>query len=128
MMEVSKSDYFIERLEKLIETTKAFEYHKKPVELAYGEPSHYYFDFRRLTGDPEGIYTTANVLYDEINKIGNINSAGGRELGAIPIATAISHLSFTKNPIIFFRHFVNYIINEIFQNFTHTIFLNFCTK
>lgn len=87
-----------EKLRHLIESTKAFEYHEVPITLAYGKPSHYYFDFRRLTGDPEGINMTANILFDLIEKIGNVQSVGGMESGAIPISTAISHLSLTRSP------------------------------
>src|SRR2546425_1893934 len=87
-----------DELRHLIESTKAFEYHKEPIQLAYGKPNHFYFDFRRLTGDPKGINTTANILYDLIEKIGNVKSVGGMESGAIPIATAISHLSLTRSP------------------------------
>ena len=97
-MEIAKSENFVEILEKLIISTKAFEYHEKEIRLAYGEPSHYYFDFRRLTGDSKGINTTANILYNMIQEIGHVKSVGGLELGSIPLSTAISHLSYIKNP------------------------------
>jgi orotate phosphoribosyltransferase len=87
-----------EELRYFIESTKAFEYYKKPIQLAYGKPSHFYFDFRRLTGDPKGINTTASILYTLIEKIGNVKSVGGMESGAIPLATAISLLSLTRSP------------------------------
>jgi orotate phosphoribosyltransferase len=86
-----------ENLRELIISTEAFKYYKEKIKLAYGEPSHFYFDFRRLTGHPEGINAVGTVLYNEIIKFGNVGSVGGLESGAIPVATAISHVSFLKN-------------------------------
>jgi len=95
---MQKTENFVDILEKKIVSTKTFEYHEKEIRLAYGKPTHYYFDFRRLTGDPEGINITANILYNIIQEIGDIKSVGGLELGSIPLSTAVSHLSYIKNP------------------------------
>lgn len=104
MMEFEKTDQQNEELQgkeklrELIISTEAFKYYKDKIKLAYGEPSHYYFDFRRLTGDPQGISAAANVLYDLIEQIGNVRSVGGMEIGAVPLATAISHTSLQRSP------------------------------
>ncbi|MBI1828180.1 MAG: orotate phosphoribosyltransferase [Thaumarchaeota archaeon] len=70
------------------------------IPLASGIKTNFYFDIKRLTGNPEGIKKSAIMLYDEIMKIGNVGSVGGLESGAIPIATAVSHYSSeTQKPI-----------------------------
>lgn len=68
-------------------------------ELASGKKSNYYFDMKRITQDPEASEIIADIfLYLMKNK--NINSVGGLEIGAIPLATAISMRSHhTKTPL-----------------------------
>ena len=102
-MELVKNNQMNEELQKkqelreLIISTEAFKYYKEKIKLAHGEPSHFYFDFRRLTGHPQGINAVGLVLYNEILKIDDVGSVGGLESGAIPVATAVSHISFMKN-------------------------------
>ncbi len=68
-------------------------------ELASQRKSNYYFDMKRITQDPEASEIIADIsLY--LLKDKNIDSVGGLEIGAVPIATAISMRSrATKNPI-----------------------------
>lgn len=85
------------RLVGLLTETDAFKYSPdKPFQLAAGGTSEYYFDLRLLNGHPEGINTVARVLYGRIRKLG-ARSVGGLEAGSIPIATAISQLSWLEN-------------------------------
>ncbi|MHB8547442.1 MAG: orotate phosphoribosyltransferase [Nitrosotalea sp.] len=86
-----------ENLRQLIVSTEAFKYYKEKIKLAYGEPSHFYFDFRRLTGHPKGANSVGTVLYNEIIKLGDVGSVGGLESGAITVATAISIISSLNN-------------------------------
>lgn len=61
--------------------------------LSSGEFSDFYFDVKKVTADPEGIYIIANVIFDLI-KDEPLSFIGGMESGAIPIATAVSSLSY----------------------------------
>jgi orotate phosphoribosyltransferase len=68
-------------------------------ELSSGRKSNYYFDMKRITQDPEASEIIADIfLYPMKDK--NVDSVGGLEIGAVPIATAISMRSHnTKKPI-----------------------------
>ena len=65
--------------------------------LVSGMTSHYYFDSKLTTLDPEGGYLTARLLLEEIKVRGIRASAiGGLTLGADPIVSAVSALSFAE--------------------------------
>lgn len=92
----AKSD--VQNLLELIAKTGAFQYSpNKPFQLASGETTPYYFDLRRLCGDPAGINTVARIFYDRIRQLPEIKSVGGLESGSISMATAISQLSWLEN-------------------------------
>lgn len=97
MMELVDTTQQREHLKQLIIKTEAYKYHDKPVKLSSGKLSNLYFDIKKLTGLPEGIHVVAEVLYDEIMKIGGIKSVGGLEVGSIAISAAISQVSHIKN-------------------------------
>ena len=65
--------------------------------LVSGMTSHYYFDSKLTTLDPEGGYLTARLLLEEI-KSREIQAAaiGGLTLGADPIVSAVAALSFSE--------------------------------
>lgn len=97
MMELVDTTQQREHLKQLIIKTDAYQYYEKPVKLSSGKLSNLYFDIKKLTGLPEGIHVVAEVLYDEIMKIGEVKSVGGLEAGSIAISTAISQVSHIKN-------------------------------
>lgn len=66
--------------------------------MASGAKTSYYFDLRRLNGDARGLHTVARVFYRAIKELGQVRSVGGLESGSIPIAAAISHLSYINDP------------------------------
>lgn len=67
--------------------------------LSSGAISHYYYDGKMATLDPEGISMIAELFLAEAQKC-NVDAIGGLEIGAIPIATAVSQLSYkTDKPI-----------------------------
>lgn len=70
----------------------------KPVTLSSGKQSNYYFDMKRVAGDPKGITLIAKVLYDKIKTLGEIKAVGGLASGSISLATAVSYHSFTEDP------------------------------
>ncbi len=87
-----------QRLAELLVKTKAFQYSPdKPFKLASGAESKFYFDLRLLNGDPEGINAVARVFYRYIKEIPGVRAAGGLESGSIPIATAVSQLSYLEH-------------------------------
>jgi orotate phosphoribosyltransferase len=71
---------------------------EKPFKLASGGESYSYFDCRLVTLDPEGMNLIANVIYERISKEydGQVKAIGGLETGSIPIAVAVSQLSYLK--------------------------------
>lgn len=86
------------KLAELIESTLAFEYYPEARTLASGRKSNFYFDLKRLNGNPKGINTVAKTLYELIKRFDGIKSVGGLESGSISIATAISQISYIENP------------------------------
>lgn len=63
------------------------------VTLSSGEKSNYYIDCRRVTLDSKGAYLVGQVLSD---MVGGADAVGGLTLGADPIATAVSVISYEK--------------------------------
>ena len=99
MMELSKSEYSsINQLYDFIKKIGAFKKYNEPVKLSSGKLSHYYFNIKLVTGDARGINLLAKALYERIKKLEKIESVGGLEAGSIPLATAVSQLSFLENP------------------------------
>ena len=88
----------------LIINTGAFQHSdddKCPFILTSGKTSPYYFDLKKLCGDPVGINAVAKVLYDHILLMPGVKSVAGIESGSISIAAAISqysHIRHLDNP------------------------------
>jgi orotate phosphoribosyltransferase len=61
----------------------------KPVQLFSGIKSEYYYDIKSIEFQPEGIHLLGELLLREVAKYG-AKSVGGMEMGAVPLATAIS--------------------------------------
>jgi len=65
--------------------------------LVSGMISHYYFDSKLTTLDPEGGYLTAYLLLEEIKRREiQAVAIGGLTLGADPIVSAVAALSFAE--------------------------------
>ena len=62
--------------------------------LASGKRSTFYVDGKQVTLHPEGLYLTARLLLTELENWPRIRAIGGLTLGADPIASAVSALSF----------------------------------
>lgn len=74
----------------------SFQYRDNPpFTLASGKTSNYYFNCKRTTLDPEGMYLIGNILFDMLRNA-DITAAGGLTLGADPIANALSLISYQK--------------------------------
>jgi len=76
---------------------KSFIPSEKPILLSSGKFSDYYFDLKKVTGDPVGIQTISEIFYNQIKQIGGINSVGGLESCSIAISTGICMFSNLQN-------------------------------
>ena len=84
--------------ERLFKIIKDFSYEKREVILTSGRKSNFYFDGKQTTLHPEGAYLTGKLMYEIIkNSEIKINAVGGPTIGADPIATAVSIVSFIEN-------------------------------
>lgn len=86
---------------RLIQIIKEKSYEKKEVFLASGRKSDFYIDLRQATLNPEGAYLVGRIFYDMIKRGGlKIDAVGGPTMGADPIVTAVSIVSYLDgNPI-----------------------------
>lgn len=77
-----------------------------PFELASGGTSWEFFDCKRVTQDPEGTAVIAEIIFEMVKDY-RLDGIGGIETGAIPICTAVAHLSFLRGhpiPAFWIRH------------------------
>jgi len=88
------------RLVLLKKLRDSFLYSSEPVfTLSSGRKSHYYIDCKKVTLDPEGATWVGQLILDRLAEI-EVDAIGGRTLGADPIVTTVSVLSYeTGNPI-----------------------------
>lgn len=85
---------------RLKEIIKELSYEKRNVVLASGRESDFYFDGKQTTLHPEGGYLTGKLFFEAIKDVEQVEGVGGLTLGADPIATATSVISFLeKKPI-----------------------------
>ncbi len=71
-------------------------YEKRKVVLASGRESDFYFDGKQTTLHPEGGYLTGKLFFEAIKDVAGIEGVGGLTLGADPIATATSVVSYLE--------------------------------
>ena len=75
---------------------RTFKYSKdEPFTLSSGNKSHYYFDCKPTTLDPEGMNLIGSLIFDML-KDSDVTAVGGLSLGADPIANAVSLISFQQ--------------------------------
>jgi orotate phosphoribosyltransferase len=82
-----------EKLKNII-TEKSYE--KRRVTLSSGMESDFYFDGKQTTLHSEGGYLTGKLFFEAIKDIKGIEGVGGMTLGADPIATATSVVSYLE--------------------------------
>ncbi len=81
------------RLAQII-VERSFKYSKdEPFTLSSGNQSHYYFDCKPTTLDPEGMNLIGAIVFDMLRDSA-VTAAGGLSLGADPIANSVSLVSF----------------------------------
>ncbi len=64
--------------------------------LASGKKSSYYFDGRQTALNPKGSWLIGNLFSHLLSDIDNLHAVGGMTLGADPLVTATSLISFEK--------------------------------
>ena len=83
-----------QRLKELLLTKS---YREGRIKLTSGKESDFYIDGKQTTLDAEGAYLCGELLYDLINSQDKeITGVGGMTLGADPLVTAVSIVSFLK--------------------------------
>ena len=72
-------------------------YRKGKIKLSSGRESDFYIDGKQTTLDAEGAYLCGSLLYETISREGNsIEGVGGMTLGADPLVTAVSIVSYLE--------------------------------
>lgn len=64
--------------------------------LASGRESDFYFDGRQTALHPEGAWLIGNLFYDLLSDLPALDAVGGMTLGADPLVTATSVISWTR--------------------------------
>jgi orotate phosphoribosyltransferase len=82
--------------ERLKEIIIELSYEKRNVVLASGRQSDFYFDGKQTTLHPEGGYLTGKLFFEAVKDVEGLEGVGGLTLGADPIATATSVVSFLE--------------------------------
>jgi len=65
------------------------------IKLASGRTSDFYFNMKPTMLDPEGAYLIGSLVADAIQP-GEADMVGGLEMGAVPLATSVAAVSFSK--------------------------------
>jgi orotate phosphoribosyltransferase len=89
-------DWRVQRLKQLIRERGGFKTvgpGEPKFKLASGKESDVYFNGKTVTLHPEGISLISEIIFDKIRDL-KVDSIGGLAQGSIPIATAVSLLSF----------------------------------
>ena len=73
-------------------------YKRRPVRLASGRESNFYVDCRQVTLTGEGLYKLAVYVLEMIRRENlEIQAVGGPVMGAVPLAAAVSMLSYQEH-------------------------------
>ncbi len=68
----------------------------KEMKLASGRSSNFYFNMKPTMMDPEGAWLIAELILGAIDGMG-VDYVGGLEMGAVPIASGVTALSFERD-------------------------------
>jgi len=75
---------------------KGFKYsEKEDLKLSSGKLSKFYIDCRVVNSSAKAKYLISHIIYEKIVNL-NIDAIGGSATGAIPIADAVSYLSYLE--------------------------------
>lgn len=81
----------------------SFSYSEEPVfKLTSGKLSNFYFNLKKTTMRPDGLYLVGKVVFEKISSLGlDIKGIGGLTLGADPIAYATSMYAYLQGKSIY---------------------------
>jgi len=83
--------------ERLLDLLKQKAYTRGKVVLTSGKASDFYIDCRPVTLHPEGAYLVGKLLFERLRRSREaVRGVGGMTMGADPIATAVSLISFLE--------------------------------
>ncbi len=82
--------------QKLKDIIREKSYEKRRVMLSSGIESDFYFDGKQTTLHSEGGYLTGKLFFEAIKDEEGVEGVGGMTLGADPIATATSMVSYLE--------------------------------
>lgn len=81
---------------RLMEIVMARSFQEGPMmKLASGKTSTFYFNMKPTMLDSEGAHVIANLILDQIEGV-PVDFIGGLEMGAVPIASAVSALAHAR--------------------------------
>ena len=80
---------------RLAEIIRKRSFGRGEVTLASGRKSNFYFNLKPTMLDPEGATLLAELTYEALKDDG-LDSVGGLEMGAVPLAGAVAQLSWIK--------------------------------
>ncbi|RJQ50239.1 MAG: orotate phosphoribosyltransferase [Nitrospiraceae bacterium] len=81
---------------------RSFQYSNEPkFKLSSGAVSSFYFNMKKTTQSPDGMYLVGKIVFEKIKELGlHPNAIGGLTMGADPIAYAVTmHSYIVKEPI-----------------------------
>ncbi len=81
---------------RLLEILKELSYEEGEFILKSGKKSNYYIDARETTLNPEGMYLSGLLLYEELKKMGQVSAVGGVSVGADPLVCATVLYAYKK--------------------------------
>ena len=83
--------------QRLLALLKEKAYKRGKVILTSGKESDFYIDCRPVTLHPEGAYLVGKLLFERLQKSSEmVQGVGGLTMGADPIATAVSLISYLE--------------------------------
>lgn len=90
-------DNLKERLIQLIRE-RSFQYSNEPkFKLSSGGVSNFYFNMKKTTQSPDGMYIVGKIIFEKIRELGlHPNAIGGLTMGADPIAYAVAMYSYIE--------------------------------
>lgn len=91
---------------RLLDIIRKRSYERQEVRLSSGKISDFYIDCRQTTLHPEGAYLVGRIIFEMIKEL-DVNGIGGLTMGADPIVTAVSVLSYIEG-----RPFPAFIIRK----------------
>src|SRR4028118_37698 len=93
--DMSSDDFYQRHWLRLLELLKLFSYEEREVTLASGQKSNFYIDCKQTVLGAEGHFLVGTLLNRVLaDKLPEVEAVGGLTMGADPLASATSTMSF----------------------------------